>query len=246
MVTRFPIDDLRTLVARALQGGGYSPAESKRIRAVPDTRTIRYYTTLGLIDRPAEMRGRTALYEPHHVMQLVAIKRLQAANQSLSDVQSQLVGITTKQLSKLAGLPEDFWESAQRYLASRGTNPAEPQDPAEPPSISANALPSIGQDTDEVREFWDQPAALPHSAPSRPPIDPSIPLATRVSSGTSDTLRRYVSFEPMPGLKILIEGSPDLDSVDIARLRNATQPLLNELLRQGLLKAASLPPEVTP
>lgn len=242
MVTRFPIDDLRTLVARALQGGGYSPAESKRIRAVPDTRTIRYYTTLGLIDRPAEMRGRTALYEPRHVMQLVAIKRLQAANQSLSDVQSQLVGITTKQLSKLADLPEDFWESAQRYLASRGTNPAEPQEPAEPPSISANALPSIDQDAEEVREFWDQPAALPYSAPSPLPID----LATRFSSGSSDALSRYVSFEPMPGLKILIEGSPDLDSVDIARLRNATQPLLNELLRQGLLKAASLPPEVTP
>jgi DNA-binding transcriptional MerR regulator len=243
MVTRFPIDDLRTLVARALHDGGYSPAESKRIRAVPDTRTIRYYTTLGLIDRPAEMRGRTALYEPHHVMQLVAIKRLQAANQTLSDVQTRLVGITTKQLSKLADLPDDFWESAQRYLARKATNPAEV---AESPAVSTSTLPTTDQDADEIREFWDQPAALPHSAPPSPPIDPSIPLAMRVSSGTSDWLSRCVSFEPMPGLRILIEGTPDLDSVDIAELRNATQPLLNELLRQGLLKATSLPPEVTP
>ncbi len=233
MVTRFPIDDLRMLVARALQGSGYSPAESKRIRAVPDTRTIRYYTTLGLIDRPAEMRGRTALYEPQHVMQLVAIKRLQAANQTLSDIQARLVGITPKQLSKLADLPDDFWPSAQRHLARKPSNPAAV---AESPAVSTSTLSTTDQDADEFREFWDQPAALPHS----------IPLAAQATSGSSDSLRRWISFEPMPGLKILLEGSPDLDSVDIAKLRTATQPLLNELLRQGLLKAASLPPEVTP
>jgi len=233
MVTRFPINDLRTLVARALRGGSYSPAESKRIRAVPDTRTIRYYTTLGLIDRPAEMRGRTAMYEPHHVMQLVAIKRLQAANQTLSDIQTRLAGLTTKQLSKLADLPDDFWPSSQRYLASRANEATEPAAEA---TAAANVLPATDQDADEIREFWDQPASLPHS----------IPLATRVSSGSSDCLRRCVSFEPMSGLKILVEGTPDLDSIDITRLRHATQPLLNELLRQGLLKAASLPPEVTP
>ena len=56
----------------------YVPASSARVRAVPDARTIRYYTTLGLIDRAAEMRGRTALYGERHLLQLVAIKRMQA------------------------------------------------------------------------------------------------------------------------------------------------------------------------
>lgn len=71
------IEQLAACVAQALSGG--SPEElNGRIRAIPDVRTLRYYTTLGLLDRPAAMRGRTALYQRRHVLQLVAIKRLQA------------------------------------------------------------------------------------------------------------------------------------------------------------------------
>ena len=58
---------------------GESEAEFKaRPPHVPDARTIRYYATLGLIDRPEAFRGRTALYGARHLSQLVAIKRLQA------------------------------------------------------------------------------------------------------------------------------------------------------------------------
>ena len=54
------IDELSARVALAL-ADRYEGAPNGRVRQVPDLRTIRYYTTLGLIDRPAEMRGRTAL-----------------------------------------------------------------------------------------------------------------------------------------------------------------------------------------
>jgi len=56
----------------------YSGQANGRVREVPDMRTIRYYTTRGLLDPPAQMRGRTALYGKRHLLQLVAIKRLQA------------------------------------------------------------------------------------------------------------------------------------------------------------------------
>ena len=36
------------------------PPKNGQVRAVPDERTIRYYGTIGLLDRPAAMRGRTA------------------------------------------------------------------------------------------------------------------------------------------------------------------------------------------
>ena len=111
MVRSFPIGDLRTLAARALQVGGYTPAASARVRAVPDTRTIRYYTTLGLIDRPAEMRGRTAFYTDRHVLQLVAIKRLQGQNMTLSDIQSALIGVGAVKLGLIASLPDGFWKA---------------------------------------------------------------------------------------------------------------------------------------
>ena len=71
------IDELGAVVALALSVD-YAGQANGRVREVPDRRTIRYYTTLGLIDRPARMRGRTALYGRRHLLQLVAIKRLQA------------------------------------------------------------------------------------------------------------------------------------------------------------------------
>jgi DNA-binding transcriptional MerR regulator len=101
------IDELGAAVELAL-AQGYEGAPSGRVRDVPDRRTIRYYTTLGLIDRPAAMRGRTALYAERHLLQLVAIKRLQASGLTLSEVQAELMGAPTKKLRELAALPEKF------------------------------------------------------------------------------------------------------------------------------------------
>jgi hypothetical protein len=66
------INELAKRVEQALRGAEYNGQASGRVREVPDTRAIRYYTTLGIFDRPAAMRGRTALYGPRHLFQLVA------------------------------------------------------------------------------------------------------------------------------------------------------------------------------
>src|SRR5262245_39472227 len=90
MMTRteslWTIQELGAQVALALSVDYPGPPNS-RVRELPDQRTIRYYTTQGLLDRPAEMRGRTALYGRRHLLQLVAIKRLQARGLSLSAIQ---------------------------------------------------------------------------------------------------------------------------------------------------------------
>lgn len=98
------IEDLSAQVALAL-AGQEPEMPNARVREVPDLRTIRYYTTLGMLDRPLRMRGRTALYGPRHLLQLVAIKRLQARGDSLAQVQQRLVGLTDAALRKLAQLP---------------------------------------------------------------------------------------------------------------------------------------------
>jgi DNA-binding transcriptional MerR regulator len=102
---QWKLDQLGSLVAHALSQG-YEPAQSGRVRAVPDRRTIRYYTTLGLVDRPSEMRGRTAYYGRRHLLQLVAIKRLQGQGQSLREVQAHLAGLNDAALEEIAALPE--------------------------------------------------------------------------------------------------------------------------------------------
>jgi DNA-binding transcriptional MerR regulator len=98
------LDELSEAVTQAL-AVDYDGQASKRVREVPDRRTIRYYTTLGLIDRPAEIRGRTAFYGRRHLLQLVSIKRLQADGLSLADVQARLLGRTDAELAEVARLP---------------------------------------------------------------------------------------------------------------------------------------------
>ena len=72
---RWTLDELAERVETAL-AVDYHGQPSGRVRAVPDRRAIRWYTTIGLIDRPVAHRGRTALYGPRHLLQLVAVKRL--------------------------------------------------------------------------------------------------------------------------------------------------------------------------
>jgi len=97
------IAELTEAVSDAL-ASGYGGQSSGRVREVPNLRTIRYYTTLGLLDRPAEMRGRTAYYGRRHLQQLVAIKRLQAEGLSLREIQSRLLAIDDGGLERIAGL----------------------------------------------------------------------------------------------------------------------------------------------
>lgn len=112
------IEDLGNAVAAVLAEDG-PVQENGQIRDIPDRRTIRYYTTLGLIDRPASMRGRTALYGQRHLDQLVAIKRLQAEGLALAEIQQRLQATNAKTLKAIARIPsEDQSERAKRSFWS--------------------------------------------------------------------------------------------------------------------------------
>lgn len=97
------IAELADAVSLAL-AGDFPGVNNGRVRDVPDQRAIRYYTTLGLLDRPAEMRGRVAYYGRRHLLQLVAIKRLQAQGLSLAQVQERLLGLSDSRLEQLAAV----------------------------------------------------------------------------------------------------------------------------------------------
>ena len=60
MSERWTIQQLNAVVQQVLSAADYGGQPSGRVREVPDLRTIRYYTTLGLLDKPVEMRGRRA------------------------------------------------------------------------------------------------------------------------------------------------------------------------------------------
>ncbi len=140
------IDQLGAQAALALSVNYQGPPNG-RVRDVPDRRTIRYYTTLGLLDRPADMRGRTALYGHRHLLQLVAIKRLQARGLPLAEIQQQLLGVTGATLRRLAQLPANLESPSPPMSGS-----AAPNDPGRERRRSA---------------FWSAvPASLPASQAS--------------------------------------------------------------------------------
>ncbi|HWM03898.1 MAG TPA: helix-turn-helix domain-containing protein [Actinophytocola sp.] len=97
------IEQLPDRVAELLSDN-YGGQSNGRVAELPNGRTIRWYTTIGLVDRPADTRGRTALYGRRHLLQLVAVKKLQAAGHTLAEIQKLIVGATDKQLALLAGV----------------------------------------------------------------------------------------------------------------------------------------------
>jgi len=103
------LSDLHARVEAVLAAQVIRP-ESGRVRAVPDERTLRYYTTLGLLAAPTLLKGRTAYYDRLHLAQIIAIKRLQALGLSLSQVQQELAGATPGELEALAALPDPLPE----------------------------------------------------------------------------------------------------------------------------------------
>lgn len=99
------IEQLPDRVAELLLSDDYEGQSNGRVRELPNGRTIRWYTTIGLVDRPVGTRGRSALYGARHLLQLAAVKRLQAAGRTLAEIQEQLVGATNDQLADLAKVP---------------------------------------------------------------------------------------------------------------------------------------------
>jgi DNA-binding transcriptional MerR regulator len=114
-----------------------------QVRAVPDERTARYYVTLGLLDRPSAMRGRTALYGRRHAAQMIAIKRLQTTGRSLAEIQQLWPTLDDDALARMSGiaLPRaaapaaraEFWKREPRLVepASAEDDAAAPRAPLE-------------------------------------------------------------------------------------------------------------------
>ena len=119
-----------------------------QVRAIPDERTVRYYATLGLLDRPIAMRGRTALYSARHLAQIVAIKRLQSTGRSLAEIQALWPTLDDGTLARMSGVSvagtaanpppaparEEFWKRAPVDVRSPG--PPQPPAPSMAPEVS--------------------------------------------------------------------------------------------------------------
>lgn len=119
----YSLNELCNEVARLLKERGLMGVQQdQRVSAAPDRRTIRYYTTLGILDRP-EIEGRQARYNDRHVMQLVSIKSLQSVALPLSEIQSLLYGLTDDELDHVIDNVAESIRVKQRLLKKETFKP---------------------------------------------------------------------------------------------------------------------------
>lgn len=207
--TGWTLDELTGRVAAALYGASYTGAPNGRVRDVPDARAIRWYATIGLVDRPA-MQGRTALYGPRHLIQLVAIKRLQAQGKRIADIQAELAEAPDDVLAGIAALPSG------EVLAT-----ADATDEAARPR----------------RRFWTDPPSAHDSPDTRVEPDMHDPPAAGGAALDTPHEAEAVLLSGLPldgGAVLLLPGAPTTD--DIEAIRSAARPLLDLLAARGLLR----------
>lgn len=94
------LDELCAEVGRELERRGWGAQPDGRVLPAPDARTVRYYQTYGLLDRPSR-EGREVRYGERHRLQLLAIKALQAVGQGLADIQRRVYGCSNLELETL-------------------------------------------------------------------------------------------------------------------------------------------------
>ena len=233
------LDELTRRVADALSVD-YDGQLSGRVRDVPDQRAIRWYTTLGLVDRPAAMRGRTALYGPRHLRQLVAIKRLQSGGLSLAAVQAELAGASEADLERIAQLPTTAAPVAAAHRPEGSHGAAEAG--GSTPGGTGRVRPALAEPVAPAgaRRFWASPPADPPAAvaaprgvpvwPRRPPRPSRAPTAAHLQGirlGDEVTL--------------LIGAWRPVDADDVRALHAAALPLLEALHARGLVRLGHEP-----
>ncbi len=93
------LEALADATARLLRQLRLRPDEG-RVAEAADARGIRYYQTIGVVDRPLRYEGRRAVYGYRHLIQLLCVKKLQQEGHPLQLIQQGLAGRTTESLEQ--------------------------------------------------------------------------------------------------------------------------------------------------
>lgn len=257
------ISELAEHAAAALAADGV-PRVNGRVRDLPNERLIRWYTSIGLLDPPVGRRGRTALYGPRHLLQLLAVKRRQALGRSIAEIQVELAGVPDSLLRRIAAPDTDG-------LAPAGTTPQEVSAPkAQTPTVQGKAEEDADGDGGRIGDVADDTVTdLQSSADTeaggiapgdgveidiahprdafwtvRPATrfhrepEPGSPLAdTTGTTDAPDVPALIQGVRLAPGVTVMLE-TRHLNEDDLAAIAESAAPLLDTLRRRGLLEPA--------
>lgn len=97
------VDELLGEARRLIDEAGIRQDPQSRVASHPDLRTFRLYRTQKLIDPPEAKSGTAGVYVRKHVLQLVAIKSLQAQRLPLREIRNRLAMAGEADLEKMIG-----------------------------------------------------------------------------------------------------------------------------------------------
>jgi DNA-binding transcriptional MerR regulator len=136
---------------------------SDRVAERLNERTLRYYITKGLVDRPSGKEGAAALYSYRHLLQILALKSLQASYFPIKRIKEVLAGKSNDELKIiLAGEPQervfDVRQKAISYLDSLLSDGRD--DFVQRSDVDLHALPKERKKTDRWAFTLDEEGAL--------------------------------------------------------------------------------------
>ena len=130
--------------------GRFVPRQERgSVTELPDERMVRYYSSGGLISPPESRQGTAAVYGYLHLLQLLAIKRLQAEHLPIKKIKELVEDKTERELEQLldvqdrAGQTHKATNAAREYLESLLSQTSTSASVSMPrPASSASAMPS--------------------------------------------------------------------------------------------------------
>ncbi|HEX6873927.1 MAG TPA: MerR family transcriptional regulator [Micromonosporaceae bacterium] len=226
MTSEWTLAELVERVAHALAASAVR-APNARVTDLPDARVIRWYRTIGLIDPPSGTRGRTALYGPRHLLQVLAVKRRQAAGATLAEIQQELAGATEATLRRVAAVGTDLLTTPPAS-ASTGSGGDGASGHRQAPAGRGSGPGAASGPVRPSGRFWARPAA---ASPVDAPASPGSRDTDQASGGESGAGLVY-GVRLGPDVTLLLPAVPDADA--LAGIRLAAAPLLDLLADHGL------------
>ncbi len=218
-----------------------------RVTGVPDGRLIRWYATIGLVDRPLIGPRRVARYGIRHLLQLVAVKRLQAQGLPLTEIQLRLAGASDATLRRIASLPpgvDDLARGADGVDAlQRPSHRSPTRNMPEAATPKARvSTPDAPADDTTVTRFWALRPASPSSEERGAKADrphgnsPAVVAGDRGLDARGDTVTRVYGVW-IHELLLFLPAEPADDDLDA--IAAAAQSLREVLAERGLLDPMS-------
>ena len=211
-MSAWTLDELVRRAARVLAASDVR-APNGRVTELPDARVVRWYATKGIIDRPTRTGGRSALYGPRHLLQLVAVKRLQARGHTLAEIQARLAGATDAGLRQLADLASDVLDTS---------------DIPDGPDAQEYSEPALSTGGHRSARFWADALTMT----TAPTMAPGPAMTTGPGAATADRDGVLHGVALADGILLLLPAVPDPDDLDA--IRAASGPLIETLSRRGL------------